>query len=192
MTMCALSHLQRWHAESTSLLPHGIVVVGFSDTPASRTAALTQAAAVDEQSRIVLAMATTRPRPPRSDTIGHDALKVESYLLSERAIVDEKLRGAKESVARRTSAPVTTETVVDDPVHGLADIVARTRATAVVVGMGARRPSRQVRRMARALPDGVALYATDGRHHVRVMPRMTVPAGDRRPVLGPLPHPAGA
>lgn len=192
MTRCARGHLQRWYTEPTSTLPQGIVVVGFSDTPTSRAAALTQAAAVDEHSRIVLAMAITRPHPPRSDTTGHDVLKTESYLLSERAIVDEKLRLARELVVRGTSAPVAAEAVIADPVHGLAEVAARVGATAVVVGMAATRPTWQVRRMARALPDGVSLFATDGRRHVRVMPRATVPAGRRRPVLGPVPHAAGA
>ncbi|MFI8774554.1 hypothetical protein ACIGKQ_20675 [Gordonia sp. NPDC062954] len=192
MSMCARDYLNRWFTETTSVLPQGIVVVGFSDTQRSWTAAITAAAALDRRSRIVLAMATTRPRPPRSDTFGYDALRADSYLLSERAILDEKLREAKEVVLGRTSATVTTETVVADPVHGLAEVAARVRAAAVVVGMGHDHPTPQVRRMARALPDGVSLFATDGRDHVRVIPRAAARSANRRPVLSPVPHAAGA
>ncbi|MEE4025342.1 universal stress protein [Gordonia sp. PKS22-38] len=173
-------------------LPHGIVVVGYSGTSSSRDAALAQADSADPSCRIALVMAIEPPRSPRSDTFLHDELKSEAYLLSDGAIVDEQLRHARELVARRTTAAVTGEAIVADPVRALVGAVARHRATAVVVGMRKSRPTGQVRRIARELPDGVDLFATDGLHHVRLATRSAVSERRRSPILRPVAGPAGA
>lgn len=173
MTMSDIFGSYRPLSASTavSLPTDGVLVVGFTGSPASQRALDTVCATAGPGLRIALVCAIDPIRPPAPATFLHDALKSEAYLLSDRAVIDELLRRGMESVRGTCRARVTGVALEGDPVRVLAGAVARFEAAEVVVGMSGTRPTGQVRHIARALPDDVPLLVTNGERHVRLRRR---------------------
>ncbi|WP_439029615.1 universal stress protein [Gordonia terrae] len=164
------------------------VVVGIDDGEASLRAVKVAAAMLGDSHDLILLCATRRRRT-EADTELHDALKHESYLLTGRAGIDERLRTAAELAKWHGARQVSTMSEDGDPVAVLHRVAQRTGAGAVVVGTGRGRPGWTARRLARRLDDEVALIVTDGSVHHR---RQAVPADELRDTTWHFPWPVPA
>jgi hypothetical protein len=95
-----------------------------------------------------------------------NALKGETHLLDD--VTDSRLALEFGRAAARDAGLNLVAAVEEpgDPVRSLLRAADRYRAEAILVGMGGERPSRQVNRLARRLPGGLDLVASNGREHL--------------------------
>ncbi|GAB18670.1 hypothetical protein GOEFS_061_00090 [Gordonia effusa NBRC 100432] len=142
----------------------GPIILGCTGSAASLRAVASAPTLVGPVPAAVLlcAVKPARARDTRRRDSDFDVLKADAYQLSESAIIDEALRRSREVAWDCGLKGVVTQTVFADPVHALRDAAIDNAASTVIVGVGGRRPSRLVNRLAAALPDGVDLIATDG------------------------------
>ncbi len=169
----------------------GPIIVGYTGSPASLRAIASAPRLVNAPTQTLLISAITRRRgrTPRPFPRDYDVLKDDAYLLSPSAVIDETLRRGRETAWDAGLKDVVTQMITADPVHALATAARSAGARAIIVGVGGSRPSRQLNRLAKALPDDVSLIATDGfaplvavrQPHVEVAPlrysRAAVPSG---------------
>ncbi|MBD1322215.1 universal stress protein [Gordonia hankookensis] len=194
MTISEIFHPhQARTATAIDRLPvRGPIVVGYTGSPVSTRALETVLRAADAHVRISLVCAVTPIRPPRSTSFMHDALKSEAYLLSDRASIDEQLRRGVEALHAHSLEPETAVAIEGDPVRVLSRAARELEAAQVVVGMRDDRPTGQVRRIARALPDDVALFATSGDAHLRLVHTRRIRRGVRTLAPEPIGRAVGA
>ncbi|MYR05562.1 universal stress protein [Gordonia sp. SID5947] len=147
----------------------GGIIVGYTGSPVSVRALDAVLRTAEADARIALICAVRPFRPPRSTTAMHDALKSEAYLLSDRASTDELIRRGVEAVHAHSIEPATAIAVVGDPVTVISRAASQFEAAHVVVGMRDDRPTSQVRRIAKALPDHVGMFATNGDTHISLV-----------------------
>ncbi|MFW0785101.1 universal stress protein [Gordonia sp. CPCC 206044] len=192
MTSGQLTRIHRSRRESTTATtstkapssPHAEVIIGYSGTPASRLAIeAVGRGIVNPHHGVVIVCAVNKVHAPDKSTFMHDTLKSEAYLLSEGAELSELMRRAKECARAAHIPDVEVIAIEADPVRALASAVADHHASVAVVGMSGDRPSRQTRRIARALPDGVGMVATNGRTHTDVAVRRHVRPRLHRPAF---------
>ncbi|MGC4963503.1 universal stress protein [Gordonia sp. DT101] len=162
-------HQARTAASIDRLPAGGRIVVGYTGSPVSARALESVLRAADADVRIALVCAINPVRPPRSTSFLHDALKSEAYLLSDRASIDEQLRRGVEALHAHSLEPETAVAIEGDPVRVLSRAAREFGAAHLVVGMRDEQPTGQVRRIARALPDDIALFVTSGDAHLRLM-----------------------
>ncbi|MFD1812401.1 universal stress protein [Rhodococcus gannanensis] len=95
-----------------------------------------------------------------------DVLKGEAHLLDDAT--DSQLALELGRAAAREAGLNLVAAVEEpgDPVRSLLRAADRYRAAAILVGMRDERPSRQVNRLARRLPDGLDLVASNGSEHL--------------------------
>ncbi|WP_187582580.1 universal stress protein [Gordonia sp. OPL2] len=195
MTIRELTRIRRHRAERVlpDLAVAGVIIVGYTGSATSARALRTAAErAAGPGTRIVAVCAIREIHHSSSSTFLHDALKADAYLLSEQAALDETLRRGIELARSVTQVPVTALAVEGDPVRVLADAARRHDAAGVVVGMGAHRPSTQVRHIARRLPDDIPLWVTDGHSHIHMTPPVRGRSGARPAIAPSLPRTVGA
>ncbi|MDL9938828.1 universal stress protein [Gordonia sp. ABSL1-1] len=167
----------------TADIPTGRLIVGFDDTDTSRRILNAIPHLAEAGGGVILATATSTPRPPGTRTgppragspwssvTGRAALATalhdDAYLLSDRAITDELLRRGREAMPAGYHGQVDSIARVGNPLRVLRRLATDTEATAVLVGMTGDRPGPLARRLARTLPSSVSLIVTDGRRLIR-------------------------
>lgn len=152
-------HATRWQV--------GPIVLGCTGSEASLRAIAAARHVVDVTDGVVLVCAIrASAQQLQRPTQLHDALKSEAYLLTDTATLDEVLRRSTEVALGAGLRPLAALHDHGDPVRVLLRTAARYQSATIVVGMNELRPSRLVRRLARRLPDDIALIATNGATHL--------------------------